>query len=479
MKDPGDISTEEATAFFDRAAAKMGKKDFCTEELPEKERNALKAAAKAKASGDDKAAAAYEKARAKAADIAQLKEALRGWIYASSSTSFVRCSDKLIWGPRQFKGHFMHLDPKIDEVALSQDIVARYESLTFEPGRPDHAGAFYNLWRMPEIDAEEGDPSWFTDHIAFLFPDEREAALVLDYLALLVRLPAIKIQFALLIFGDPGLGKSFLGAVLAQLMNPANIVFPSHGDIMGNWTDWKEGRSLAFINELLAGNNARAANRLKETITEPLLRINAKYRAAYDTPNRLNVLAMSNEAQALKLDGKDRRWLVLHTKAKRPGAAYYDRLWAKLKPTPDKAALSALLHFLKVREVTLNPNEPAPHTAAKAEMIAETRDDDSTFLHRLFDGGTRPFDFDLVQIGSVIDALKYEYPHIRDANRKAAAFLREIGGVSFPNPGVKAGENNLRLWAVRNVDRWTAAGSKVRGDAYRAHREIRFRALEG
>ena len=85
----------------------------------------------------------------------------------------------------------------------------------------------------------------------FLFPDERDRDLVLDYLATIVQRPSEKIHFALLVRGPQGSGKSAVGELMARIIGRRNVVKPSNDEVLNKYTVWQEGAQLAIIEELM------------------------------------------------------------------------------------------------------------------------------------------------------------------------------------------------------------------------------------
>ena len=405
----------------------------------------------------------------------KLSEVLDDWVWVSGATVFARRSDHLIWNDRQWKTHYAHLHPKGDVFAfvLRQGLVTTVERLAFEPFQPEFLddGRAYNTWRPSAIEPREGDALWFLDHVAFLFPDEAVQGYLLDFLALVARKPWRKVLFFLLIVGvEQGTGKTAVTEVMQRLVGPHNTVAPSNDEIASQFTGWQEGRQLAIVHELMMLGRQQISNRLKPVATEPELAIRVMYRAAYSTPNRLNLIATSNHLDALKVDNADRRWLVVETKAAQREPEYYDRLWAHINSEDDLAAVAWMLQH---REVKLNPMGKAPVTNAKREMVEQALQDDEAFLLELFDEGEEPFDFDLVRINDIIDVVQQRFPgHHKDLMGRITSLLKgRFGAIrhtrdTTPNNG----RPKWRLWSVRNHDEWAKAGPTARVDAYSKHR---------
>ena len=343
----------------------------------------------------------------------RIQSTLSDWVWVSEAYCFVRRSDGKVWSDRQWGAHYGHLVDKgniLDYAIKKRGYVDKFESLVFEPGAPEEIdGVAYNLWRRPRIVAATGEADWFVEHVGYLFPNQKAAAVVLDYLALLVREPFEKILFALLIYGKKhGTGKSAIGLLLQKLIGVGNVVFPSNDEISEKYTEWQEGAQLAIIEELMMLGRQQVSNRLKPVITQPDLRIRAMYRASYSTPNRLNLLAFTNYPDALKVENEDRRWLIVESPVEPTTPEYYAELFAHLENDEDIAAVK---QFLQNRDVELNPKGRAPMSAAKAEMVEQALSNEEAFLLERFETGAEPFDFDLVRRDDLIDAVKASSGH--------------------------------------------------------------------
>jgi len=134
-----------------------------------------------------------------------------GWVFVAEAMQFIRRKDGRKYHTDQWKALYGGLYPDgeiLNAVWKSRIPVRKFERLIYLPGKPEFpygsSGVFYNIWRKSGVEARLGDVTPFLDHMAFLFPNEADRELVLDYLALLVQKPAEKIHFALLVRGSQG-----------------------------------------------------------------------------------------------------------------------------------------------------------------------------------------------------------------------------------------------------------------------------------
>lgn len=414
---------------------------------------------------------------ASTADLDALKAA---WVWVGDASVFIRRHDLKRYKPEQWKSMFAHLwegGDILSKVWKSSSFVPKFESLTYLPEAaetPDgEDGGRYNLWRPSGITPVQGDVSWFIAHMAYIVPSERERELVLSYLAHLVQYPDEKVHFALLLQGAEGTGKSAIGEIMMRIIGDANVAVPKNDELLEKWTGWQERAQLAIISELMTLGRMEVANRLKPVITDPKLRIEEKFQVTYTIDNHLNLICFTNHRDAIKLSAGDRRWFVVFSPAEPHDGAYYDGLFERIHG--DGSAHVA--HWLMQRDLSgFNAKGRAPDTSAKGEMLTLTMSEVEAHLHELLRDGITPFDFDLVAMEDVEDAIpesiKRETKRLRTIARK---FLLEVLKAEQHSRntninGRAASLPNVQLWSIRNHRHWAEVGATGRILAHAAHK---------
>lgn len=397
------------------------------------------------------------------------------WVFVADAMQFVRREDGKKYRTDQWKALYAGLNPDgevLNAIWKGRVPMRKFESLVYLPETgefPDgESGNRYNIWRKAGVEAKAGDVTPFLVHMAYLFPDEKDRDHVLDYLALLVQRPADKIHFALLIRGAQGTGKSWIGRLMEKIVGSRNTVRPSNEEVVSHWTAWMEGAQLAVIEELMTLGRKEVANRLKPAITDPTIRIEEKNCSLYSIPNCLNFISFTNHEDALPIEHGDRRWLVVFSPARPRDGAYYQGLFEFL----DGDGASYVKHWLLKRKVALNPHGVAPFTAGKEAMRRLSIGDAEAYLLELFEERQPPFDFDLVRVDELVDAVPSALRGRSNLRARVSKFLKdEIGAVSHARY-TKADRKRpaYQLWSVRNHDIWDNIGASGRIDAYLSHR---------
>lgn len=389
---------------------------------------------------------------------------------------FVRRHDTKSFTAPQFKTLYADAWPEgdvLNAVWKGKLPIPKVESMAYLPMAGEFVTAAggartYNLWRDTRVKPEPGDVGVFLDHMAYLFPDETERGYAIDYLALLIQQPATKINFALLVRGRQGTGKSWIGTLLERMIGEPNVGRPSNSVVVEKYTDWQQGSQVAVIDELMANGRHEVANRLKPVITDPFLCIRPMYGKAFNIPNHLNLVTFTNHADALPIEAGDRRWLVLFSPATPADETYYRRLFDFL----DGGGPAAVTYWLGQRKIALNPKGTAPMTAGKAEMRDLSLGDAEQHLAELLDEGAHPFDFELVRFEDVVGAVPERIARqTRGLRGRVTQWLKdEVGAMKhIRRTKQDGGPPSWTLWSIDNHSHWEAAGATARRDAYARH----------
>lgn len=237
---------------------------------------------------------------------------------------------------------------------------------------------YANLWRNARPTGTPGaDVAPWLAHFARMVPEPWEREHLMNWMAFKVQNPEVKINHGVLHGGTPGSGKDtlwepFLYAVGGKGRD--NIALVRNEEINSSW-----GYSLMC--EVLVVNELRQAdavdrrgleNRLKPLLAAPpeMLSVNRKGLHPFDLPNRLGVVAFSNERAAIALPSDDRRWFVMWSHAGRMAEADALAMWAWY----DQGGRDAVAGWLAARDVSAwNPTAAPPLTEAKIALVGAGR----------------------------------------------------------------------------------------------------------
>lgn len=263
--------------------------------------------------------------------------------------------------------------------------------VTYAPGEDilcAREGLVYgNRWRDARPAATAGDVSMWLAHAERMIPDDAERAHVLDVMAYKIQHPNRKINHAVLHGGNPGSGKDTLWAPFFWAVGGdslANVKKLDNKDLSTAWGYHLECEVL-IINELRqpeASDRRALENSLKPVIAAPpeYLTIQRKGLAPYESVNRLQVVAFSNERMAITIPSNDRRWFVIWSDAVCMDPTASGRIWAWYK----SGGLASVAAWLMARDVSaFNPGAAPPMTEAKAIMVESGMSGAESFLVEL------------------------------------------------------------------------------------------------
>lgn len=286
----------------------------------------------------------------------------------------------------------------VDAVVNLYQIPTVYNRM-FMPGQPalysingvDYANS-YTEEGIPEIPGdlspvEEEAIQIFLDHFEHIIANERDRTIFLDFITYIVQNPGQRINWAILLQGAEGDGKSFFIAVLKSVMGENNVNMIPGKALEEKYNPWAENALVCFIEDVrLHGNNRfDAVNTLKPMITNPTVSIRRMNTNPYEVVNTMNYIATGNTKDALPVGDEDSRFFPIFTRFQRTADIerfkvanphYYDRLYATIQ------FAGALRQFLLLRKLSddFNPKARAPKSSYRQEMVLLNQTEEVTAL---------------------------------------------------------------------------------------------------
>lgn len=351
--------------------------------------------------------------------------------------------------------------------AISTPILLRASGVVYEPGQGDWIGTKFNMYRPGNCTPLAEQPRIFIDHLRYLIPDARERKLFVDFLAWMVQNPTRKLQFALLIVGRKGTGKSWLSGLIECLFGPHNVtVLEKGGAIADKFDASAENKQAIFIDELVPDGKHDLAKAIKPLITSPTVWIERKGIQKFQVPNRVNVIGISNHPNALKIAADEREWAVVRAsadvrftdddgQATAETVAYYDRLFAM---TPSDRSITdevrRILWSLQTRDLSgFNGQSLAPMTEAKSEVAEFSETATDTQIRNALASKRGPFAFTTFTVAEVRDDIFAHYPDQgekspRQIEAEIVAALEAAGCRRVSNKQSWVNGKAVRIWTT-------------------------------
>ncbi len=237
-----------------------------------------------------------------------------------------------------------------------------------------------NVWFPPVIDEAPGDVEPFLSHLALLIPDARDRRIMLAYMRAVVQKPGWKFQWAPVVQGVPGNGKSLLIRVLSHAVGVRYSHLPKASQITEKFNSWISGNIFIGVEEIKIGDKKREIlDDLKDAITNDRLEIRKMGAEKYMADNVTNWFFCTNHKDAVPIDRNERRYAPFYTAQqtkedlKRDGMTgeYFVKLYDWLKQGGGYQAVSWFLRNTPI-DPEFDPTgvcQRAPETSSLGEAV--------------------------------------------------------------------------------------------------------------
>ena len=229
-----------------------------------------------------------------------------------------------------------------------------------------------------------GDATPFTNHLARLLPEPGDQAILMAYLAACVQYVGIKFQWAPLIQGCEGNGKTLLTRCVAAALGRQYVHYPKAADLDSRFNGWLLNKLLIGVEDIYVSENRRALMEvLKPMITAgDGLEVQFKGADQITVDICANMIFNSNHPDAIQKTRTDRRFAVFYTAQQKAGdlaksgmdGDYFPKLYGWLLKQDGYAIVAHYLSTYPIPE-TLNPATTcirAPRTSSTESAIAES-----------------------------------------------------------------------------------------------------------
>lgn len=326
-----------------------------------------------------------------------------GWTYDSSIDRFFHVGRKISVSQQGFNAMFDRraltkkdiLEGKnapsasAAQLALNTHKIPIVDGTRYMPGLDpifsDVTGTFANLYTEHETPAipekltprDKRNIERVKTHLHHLL-QANEARMFLDWLAWVAQNPGKHPNYAVLLQGIEGDGKTFFAEMMRAVMGVSNVSMMNAQILHSAFTDWTVGQCLNCVEEVRLvndGNKFEVLNRIKPYITNTIIEVHPKGKPAFNALNTSAYLLFSNFKDALPIDENARRYLIFFSrwqtskqmqKFRAENPHYYRNLYATIEESP-----GALRKWLLEHEQSddFDPTGNAPETRAKRHMV--------------------------------------------------------------------------------------------------------------
>jgi len=170
-----------------------------------------------------------------------------------------------------------------------------------------------NTYVEIHTERKKGDPAPFLSHLRLLFRNGEDRTIVLSYMAAMLQHPGVKFQWAPLIQGCEGNGKTFFIRAMEHCIGERYTHLPNSAELCGRFNGWLSGIMFMGIEEVFTGYKKDVAEALKVLITNSRIEIQGKGQDQVTGDNRANPIICSNHKSAVMKTSTDRRYCILFT----------------------------------------------------------------------------------------------------------------------------------------------------------------------
>jgi hypothetical protein len=301
-------------------------------------------------------------------------------------------------------------------------------------------------------------------HFELLVPDARERAIALSFIAHPVKTLG-RVNFALVIQGTEGDGKSFLMPLLGALCGSDNVktVAPSTMS-HGTFTAFAGGALIGIVEEIkLHGHNRfDVLNAIKPLITNPVIEIHGKGKDPINVPNTQSYILLTNFADALPITDEDSRYFIINSRFQSQAElrewnaahpSYFDDLFNAIDESP-----GAVLGWLRNIPVhpEFRPKARAPWSRGRAYMAKMAASDEATAVEiALKESGHPAVASDLLDQGVLaeeIERLTETVLKMWQVRRKLSELgYREIGRYDIKGSKRTLWSRTPLVWEIENA----------------------------
>lgn len=300
----------------------------------------------------------------------------------------------------------------------------------------------------------------FMRHIKMLFPDKPARKLMLDWIAMTVTQPMLRIPWTPLIVSAPGAGKGFIFKVMSKMMGDhnCNMIIPER--LENQFNGFIANSTLVCIDEMKFSTKFGISDKLKNLISETTMEVNIKNAREKTITVYANIVIFTNHENAAHIENQDRRFWIYKI-PNVPDTEHFEEVWAWLE---DDDNISHLLKWMQDRDLAhFKYAAHPPMTEAKQEMIEAGKSHLELIIEDGIEFREGPFAADVIGYGTV-ESFVMDAMNLTTCERHSAQ-LRMIWSRKSKALGrttLKLGNSHkqVRVRCVRNYKDWAKAGAE-------------------
>lgn len=225
-------------------------------------------------------------------------------------------------------------------------------------------------------------------HLEFTLVEPKERTILLDWMSHIVQKIGDRINWAILLQGTQGGGKTYFTRILQGILGSNATQLDPNQFTKGTFSGWAYGSVLNIVEEIrISGDNRWSIiDRMKPYITNDTIQVEEKFCDSRTVPNFTSYFLLTNYQDALPITSGDRRYCVMYSRCQSEehlfellgGENETNQYFVKLFNETDRR-MDAICHYFMRREISADfvPKGRAPKTLSREKMIGYSVSHDS------------------------------------------------------------------------------------------------------
>ena len=225
-------------------------------------------------------------------------------------------------------------------------------------------------------------------HLEFTLVEVKERAILLDWMSHIVQNIGDRINWAILLQGTQGGGKTYFTRILQGILGSNATQLDPNQFTKGTFSGWAYGSVLNIVEEIrISGDNRWSIiDRMKPYITNDTIQVEEKFCDSRTVPNFTSYFLLTNYQDALPITSGDRRYCVLYSRCQSEehlfellgGENETNTYFVRLFTETDRR-MDAICYYFMKREISADfaPKGRAPKTLSREKMIGYSVSHDS------------------------------------------------------------------------------------------------------
>lgn len=324
-----------------------------------------------------------------------------------------------------------------------------------------------NTYFPTHVDMVQGDVAPFMAHMAKVIPDQNDRLVLLSWMAAAVQNPHMKFQWAPVLQGTEGNGKTFFANCVAYAIGEKFVHRPNPENLTEKHNGWMKQCLLAVVEEIHMNGRREMLENLKWKITNERIPIRGMAVDEETFKNFTKWIFCTNHMDAVVVTNNSRRYSIFYTAQQEKADKIRDGMVGSYFPDlyrwAREGGYSAVAHFLMHYPIPdeLNPAKlcvDAPRTTSTGQAIQKSLGPIEMEILEATQDGTVGFR------GGFISSIKLDEfirnRGLRVSLNKRGDILEGLGYIKCP--GLRDGrtaaplphENNKRpvLWVRPDID---------------------------